>query len=78
METKEQQGDGAIVGSIIIIAIIVIGGTYLIQNRIREMREAKLEAEQRADNLSNDDDLGNIQTDLDNNANVNDIDQEMQ
>lgn len=41
MENQEKSGPGAIIGSVIIIVVILIGGWYFISNRIAKIEEQK-------------------------------------
>jgi len=78
-EVPKQKSNGALIGSIIIIIILIIGGIYLAQNKIKEAKEQeKINAEQAiipANNLSISDEFGDIEKDLNNNADVNSLDQ---
>jgi len=93
MEPKEKSG-GALIGSIIIIVILVLGGIYLISKS--QMRDSTLPAEDQtgvdttgaeatagieiSPNLSTSDDLNSIEADLNSNdsTNINSADQGLQ
>lgn len=77
-EVPKQKSNGALIGSIIIIVILIIGGVYLAQNKIKEAKEQeKINAEQAsksADVLSTSDEVSDIEADLNKNADVNSLD----
>lgn len=76
-EVPKQKSNGALIGSIIIIIILIIGGIYLAQNRIKEAKENALLTEQAnksADNLSASDEVNDIEADLNKNADTNSLD----
>ena len=80
METMETNGvqkksNGALVGSIIVIIILILGGIYLVKMRASQIQQPN---DTTANSLSSGDDLGNIQTDLDNNANIYSLDINLQ
>lgn len=76
-EVPKQKSNGALIGSIIIIIILIIGGIYLAQNKIKEAKENALTAEQAnksADILSTSDEVNDIEADLNKNADINSLD----
>ncbi|MFA6274429.1 MAG: hypothetical protein WC662_04680 [Candidatus Paceibacterota bacterium] len=76
IETPKTKSNGALIGSIIIIIILIIGGIYLAQNKIKEAKEQELlEQNLPADNLSTSDELSDIEQDLINNADINALEQ---
>jgi len=82
IETPKKKSNGALVGSIIIILILIIGGIYLASTKVKEAKDqANINEAQTtlpADNLSASDNLADIQTDLNNNADINALDQGLQ
>ena len=69
---QEQKSNGALVGSIIIIVLIIIGGIYIWQTK---MKEIKLEKEKQAEIIkANDAELNQIEQDLKNAETATNID----
>ena len=54
----EQKSNGALIGSIIIIVILVLGGVYLWQNKMKEATPPP------GSNLSGSDDTANMEADV--------------
>ena len=75
---NQEKSDGAILGSIIIITIIVFGGTYLLQNKLETIRQERVRYQNSANLISSEDDLNSIQTDLNNNKDIGNIDNNLQ
>jgi FtsZ-interacting cell division protein ZipA len=88
-QPAEQSSIGGIVGTVIIIAIIILGGLYFWGKRIEESKAARemttdttsaetnVSASSSIESVSYSDDLDSIDSDLDN-TNVDGLGQEMQ
>lgn len=85
MDTNQtQKTNGALVGSIIIVVILIIGGIYLVRQKMQNDRiaaeNAQILQEQQqanADKLSNSDDMSDIETDLNANSDMNGLDKDL-
>ena len=76
-----QKSNGALVGVIIIIIILIVGGLYFAKMQKQDQTEDIVENEQQeatANNLSASDNLPDIETDLENNTNIDSLDQSLQ
>lgn len=73
---ENPKSNGALIGSIVIIIILIIGGIYLVKSKMERVKQAdNLAAEQEkidnsANNLSGSDEINSIEVDLQNNANI--------
>ncbi|MCE9585399.1 hypothetical protein K8Q94_02135 [Candidatus Nomurabacteria bacterium] len=69
----EQKSNGALISLIIIVALLVIGGFYLYQNKMKENAKTKeIQIQQQVQQ----DDLSDIETDL-NNTDLESIDKNL-
>ena len=81
MENGDQKSNGALLGSIVIIIIIIIGGIYLIKTKLNNINEENIAAEEvnaEANALSSSDELGDIETDLNNTSDIEGVDKNLQ
>ena len=81
MENVDQKSNGALLGSVIIIILIIIGGIYLIRtklNNIQEENVAQEEINAEANMLSSSDEFEDIEADLEANGNIDSLDKNLQ
>lgn len=65
MET-EKKSHGALIGSIIIIVLLIIGGIYIWQTKVKKIQEYNKQVEEQLNNLNSEniDELNNLEQDL--------------
>ena len=73
----EQKSNGAIIGTIIVIIILVLGGLYLAKSKVADVKEEE-KMEETANTLSTSDELSDIEADLNNNAGIDSLDQSLE
>lgn len=66
MEQPEKKSYGALIGSIIIIVILLIGGIYVWQTKVREIKREQLRVKMQADaiNAANMNEINTLQQDI--------------
>ncbi|MES2416317.1 MAG: hypothetical protein V4504_01300 [Patescibacteria group bacterium] len=77
---QTKKSNGALIGSIIIIIILIIGGIYVFKMNIQKNKDAQeMNADmQQANNLSSSDEASDLEIDLQNNSNIDAIDKNYQ
>ncbi len=82
MEPTNKKSNGALVGSVIIIILLVIGGVYLISNakqgRFERSNVQDTGTGTAADTLSSSDDISDIEADLGTNAEFDSLDKDLE
>ena len=81
MENVDQKSNGALLGSIIIIILIIIGGIYLIRTKVNNIQEENVAQEEinaEANMLSSSDEFEDIEADLEANGNIDSLDKNLQ
>jgi len=83
MENQTQKTNGALIGSIVIIVILMIGGIYLVREKMANDQRAEnariLQEQQQAnaEKLSNSDDMSAIEADLNANSDMDSLDEDL-
>ncbi|OGI65713.1 hypothetical protein A2914_02750 [Candidatus Nomurabacteria bacterium RIFCSPLOWO2_01_FULL_41_21] len=72
MEPTGHKSSGALIGSIIIILILIIGGVYLLKNKVADKANSDAIAPENTAPTS--DELSDIEADLDLNADTDSLD----
>lgn len=77
---QTKKSNGALIGSIIIIVILVIGGIYVFKMNIQKAKDTQKANEQinTANVLSSSDETADIEADLNSNANMDVLDTNLQ
>jgi len=81
MENVDQKSNGALLGSVIIIILIIIGGIYLIRTKVNNIQEENVAQEEinaEANMLSSSDEFEDIEADLEANGNIDSLDKNLQ
>jgi flagellar basal body-associated protein FliL len=77
---QNKKSNGALIGSIIVIIILVVGGIYVFKMNIQKVKDTQKANEQinTANVLSSSDETADIEVDLNNNANMDVLDTNLQ
>lgn len=77
---QNKKSNGALIGSIIVIIILVVGGIYVFKMNIQKAKDIQKANEQinTANVLSSSDETVDIEADLNNNANMDVLDTNLQ
>lgn len=77
---QNKKSNGALIGSIIVIIILVVGGIYVFKMNIQKAKDIQKANEQinTANVLSSSDETIDIEADLNNNANMDALDTNLQ
>jgi type II secretory pathway pseudopilin PulG len=77
---QNKKSNGALIGSIIVIIILVVGGIYVFKMNIQKAKDIQKANEQinTANVLSSSDETVDIEADLNNNANMDALDTNLQ
>lgn len=77
---QNKKSNGALIGSIIVIIILVVGGIYVFKMNIQKVKDTQKANEQinTANVLSSSDETADIEADLNNNANMDVLDTNLQ
>ncbi len=75
---EQPKGNGALIGSIVIIVLLIIGAVFLLKDSIQKSNELDNQeqlGQEESNNLSNSDEMNAIEADLNSNADMDSIDE---